>query len=315
MSNSNIPAEQRKKSFRERLGEYVTPQGLVGSLVFVAALGGVAWLIYAVFHHLSAGWGLPILALSSVLLLLGALLVFTTLIHLINLSDPKSALGLPDGSVRALLALALLGLFAILASEVLVTPPSYQLNHIPAESLSAMISAAPDLTWAPEQNSNSKTPMFKATLQTPAKSPDEFGKQMLTLVGTLMTAVISFYFGSATGASPPGQPAAPAPVGQRAGTGPAGPVAGNPVAVSPTTARTATAQTYKIAGTGLGGVTKVEALPPGGGSPVAATNVKALDAEVAFDLSLPAAGAWTIQITSGAAAPVAVPGAIDVAGA
>jgi hypothetical protein len=68
--------------------------------------------------------GLPLLALSSVLLLLAALLVFTTLIHLIGLSDSKSALGLPEGSVRALLALALLGLFAVMACRRLHTPRS-----------------------------------------------------------------------------------------------------------------------------------------------------------------------------------------------
>jgi hypothetical protein len=106
--------------------------------------------------------GLPLLALSSVLLLLAALLVFTTLIHLIGLSDSKSALGLPEGSVRALLALALLGLFSVMASSVLPGPTG------------------------------------------PGQPPDDFAKQMLTLVGTLMTAVISFYFGSSTPALPTG---------------------------------------------------------------------------------------------------------------
>jgi NADH:ubiquinone oxidoreductase subunit 6 (subunit J) len=127
----------------------------VGLLIFSGSLFAIGVLLWVVVKQLSAGMGLPFLALASVLLLLGALLVFTTLIHLIGLSDPKSALGLPEGSVRALLALALLGLFAIMASSVLTTS---QTN--------------------------------------PPTQVDEFGKQMLTLVGTLMTAVISFYFGS-----------------------------------------------------------------------------------------------------------------------
>ena len=128
-------------------------------VAFVAAVTVVAevgdFIRFDNPRQVMAYLGLPFLALASVLLLLGALLVFTTLIHLIGLSDPKSALGLPEGSVRALLALALLGLFAIMASSVLTTG---QTN--------------------------------------PPTQVDEFGKQMLTLVGTLMTAVISFYFDS-----------------------------------------------------------------------------------------------------------------------
>lgn len=266
---SQTPTPSPPQGIGERIWAVITSPAFLGLLIFSLSLLGTGVLIYAVVKNISPAsseFGLPVLALLSVLLLLGALLIFTTLIHVIGLSDKNNALGLPEGSVRALLALALLGLFAILVSSVLVRPGA-----------------------------------------------DEFAKQMLTLVGTLMTAVISFYFGSTTVASSTGQ--LPAPVAQGAGTGPAGPVAANPVAVSPTTARTATSQTYKIAGTGLGGVTKVEALPPGGGAPVAATNVKAANAEVAFDLSLPAAGAWTIQITSGSAAPVAVPVAIEVTGA
>jgi hypothetical protein len=83
-------------------------------------------LIVLVVKNLSmpSPGSLPVLALLSILLLLGALLIFTTLIHTIGLSDPKSALGLPDRSVRALLALALLGLFAILAASVLTNPPT-----------------------------------------------------------------------------------------------------------------------------------------------------------------------------------------------
>ena len=134
-------------------------------------LTGIGILTWVVVTKLNTGFGLPVLALSSVLLLLAAPLVFTTLIHLIGLSDPKSAVGLPEGSSRALLALALLGLFAVMASSVL-----------PGPNASGQL-------------------------------PDEFGKQMLTLVGTLMTAVISFYFGSSTTSSPTGSAPTQSPTG------------------------------------------------------------------------------------------------------
>ena len=145
--------QQQPQGFSQLVVEVITSQGFLGSVVFLVALAGVAWLIKGVFDH-NAGLGLPILALSSILLLLGALLVFTTLIHLINLSDPKSALGLPEGSVRALLALALLGLFAIMASSVLVGSPPHEVKGVLASDIDAVLKAnsnEPDIFWIPEK--------------------------------------------------------------------------------------------------------------------------------------------------------------------
>jgi hypothetical protein len=334
MSNTNAQTNPTNPSFWQQLGAYITPQGLVSALVFVVAFVGVGYLIDAVFKHLGAGWGLPVLALSGVLLLLGALLIFTTLIHLIGLSDATSALGLPDGSVRALLALALLGLFAILASSVLVGSPPREVKGLLVSDIDEVKKANPDerdIFWIPEKHADLAQPQtFTATFGS-ATRVDDFGKQMLTLVGTLMTAVISFYFGSATTQSATGIATAPSSTGTTSapsstgtttippstepapGNGPSGPTTeANPSTFSPTTAKTAASQSYSIKGTGLGSVTKVDALPPGGGASVPATNLRAADTEVTFDLSLPSVGKWTLQTTSGAAAPVSAPGTVEV---
>lgn len=50
----------------------------VGLLIFFGSLIGTGFLIWSVVSRLSTGLGLPVLALFSVLLLLAALLVFTT---------------------------------------------------------------------------------------------------------------------------------------------------------------------------------------------------------------------------------------------
>jgi hypothetical protein len=168
MSNTDNDQKNTHQSISQRLWDVISSPTFVGLLVFSFSLIGIGILIWVVVTKLGTGMGLPLLALSSVLLLLAALLVFTTLIHLIGLSDPKSALGLPEGSVRAFLALALLGLFSVMASSVLPGPTG------------------------------------------PGQPPDDFAKQMLTLVGTLMTAVISFYFGSST-PSPPAASSTPSP--------------------------------------------------------------------------------------------------------
>jgi hypothetical protein len=172
MSDPDTDKDKARPRASERIWEVITSSTFVGLLVFLGSLFGIGVLLWLVVSRLGESMSLPLLALASVLLLLGALLVFTTLIHLIGLSDPKSALGLPEGSVRAILALALLGLFAIMASSVLTN-----------------------------------------THTNPQTQVDEFGKQMLTLVGTLMTAVISFYFGSATTQASAGAAAATPPAG------------------------------------------------------------------------------------------------------
>ena len=64
----------------------------------------VAFLIGAVVFTFQAKFGLPTLALGGVLVLLAALLIFTTLMNVVGLSDKTQALGLPEGSVRAIIA-------------------------------------------------------------------------------------------------------------------------------------------------------------------------------------------------------------------
>jgi hypothetical protein len=140
---------------------------------------------------------LPMLALLGVVTLLGALLIFTALLNVIGLSDKTQALGLPEGSVRALLALALLGLFAIVASYVLVVKTELRTaTGLSSDDVAALIRNNPDardIVQVPEK----ETAKYKVTFYSPVR-PDDFGKQMLTLVGTLMTAVIAFYFGTAS---------------------------------------------------------------------------------------------------------------------
>jgi hypothetical protein len=230
---------------------------------------------------------------------LGALLVFTTLIHLIDLSDPKSALGLPDGSVRALLALALVGLFAIMASSVLVNPPAHQLRGIPVAEISALAQynpKEPDIYWIPDKRDDLTQPLTFTAMINPTTHLDDFGKQMLTLVGTLMTAVISFYFGSAASSSQTAQP--------ESGAAP------NPTGISPTAATEEAAQLYTITGTRLANVTRIEAIPENGGSPVVA-DAKATGTEAKATLKLNK-GKWTFHVRTASGAQAVVPVSIDV---
>jgi hypothetical protein len=170
---------------------------IVGVAIAVTALA-----CYLIIHGFATSNNLASLALAGVVVLLAVLLVFTALMDAFGLTDKTQALGLPDGSVRALIALTLVGLFAILSSSVL--QPSSFLPPDPQPDMSAA-----DVAKLRDQNPKARIAaeakpgqanLYAVTMATPTASfeANEFGKQMLTLVGTLMTALTAFYFGGRT---------------------------------------------------------------------------------------------------------------------
>ncbi len=268
---------------------------IVGVLVFLIALCGLGYLIFAILH--GSNLSLTTLALMGILALLGSLLVFTTVLHAVGLSNDQQALGLPDGSVRALLALALLGLFAILAAAVLAGPSPHTLQGLTAEQVAEFVKTNPEhLDVTTVQLANQPT-TYTVRVYPPAEY-DDFSKQILTLVGTLMTAVISFYFGSS---SPPGSGTQT----QAGGTAqqPPSPTGMTP----PATPAAATDQIYAIAGTGLDTVARVEFVPAAG-APVAATIISTTATALSARVNLPAAGTWSVRVATATGSPIAVPG-------
>jgi tetratricopeptide (TPR) repeat protein len=90
----------------------------------------------------------------------------------------------------------------------------------------------------------------------------------------------------------------------------AGPV--SPAEVTPRTAVKDTLSSFTITGSGLAGVTQVEAMPAAGGNPVLATIVgQPINTQVQCTLTLPA-GTWSVRVSSGTSASVGVPGSIIV---
>jgi hypothetical protein len=263
----------------------------------------LAFLLHYTYQNFGGGaYALSALALTGVIALLGALLIFTALISLIGLSNRDQALGLPEGSVRALLALALLGLFAILVSSVLnLRPELRKYDGLRQEDIAALKQYNPDARDIVQiQEGDSQPQKFHVEFYSAQRQgQDDFAKQMLTLVGTLMTAVISFYFGATTirTTDDSTRMRPPSVVTPRIG---------------PNTARPNTPSDFTITGSGLAGVTQVEAVGPPGASPVMATNVNVVnDNQVTFSLNLPA-GKWTVRIRSGTMAPVDATPEIDV---
>lgn len=190
--------------------------------------------------------GLSLLAIFGIMILFGSMALTASLFSTLGLHDRQEALGLPAGSVRAAIALSLVVLFATIAIMLFqsLARPDGQVQRL--EDLSEedktlvlkqpgtrvigvrkVVCGAPAAA-APAAAAPASAPAacFDVDLlSAPGPEAVDVAKQLLTLIGTLMTSVTSFYFASrAAEASakvhnPPGAPAA------NAGASPANPSA------------------------------------------------------------------------------------------
>jgi hypothetical protein len=179
----------------------------------------------------SATISLPLTAIFGIMILFGALALVGTLYARLNLADPGQALGLPAGSMRAFMALSLIVLFAIISimvyrsmmepfrvtgltlaeREAMVLKIGDRMIGIVEEGCLARPAAAasgasPGLTACPDPDRR-----FTLVLRPPPDpASTDLAKQLLILVGTLMTSVTSFYFAARGTAAPTGAPPPPA---------------------------------------------------------------------------------------------------------
>lgn len=119
------------------------------------AVAGVAWLLNR-YTDVGSEVVLPILLIYGVVTLLVALAALVGILSSFGLTDRKFALGLPEGSIQAVIALTLVLIFAITAVF-----------------LSTLDIGGPD-----------------------GVVTERFATQVLTTTGTLAVAVAGFYFGT-----------------------------------------------------------------------------------------------------------------------
>jgi len=198
------------------------------------------------------------MAIFGVMILIGSLSLTSTVFHQLGLASQSDALALPSGSIRAAIALSLIVLFAIIAIMLFQTLADgrnepYWVNDIreadliniekansdpvvvaiptpcPATSIPATPAPAAPAATAPAGAPVPGTPGEPAAsacykvqfVHGTSRDAVDVAKQLLTLIGTLMTAVTSFYFAARPPRSrdgAPGRNASP-PNGQPAGNG------------------------------------------------------------------------------------------------
>jgi hypothetical protein len=189
------------------------------STLLLVIIGAVFILIYHLMNKIKEPeLILPILLVLSIIALIGCLCIATTLFHFQNMSDPTKSLGLPEGSVRAVIALSLIFIFMIstlflyerVYEHGLVDIKVYtgitqkQLDDIPKEEIAYIRRLEKD---------GNETLFDVGRKMEKSKTSEDIAKQVITTVSTLVVAVAGFYFGTkaATVASG-GTPATSMPV-------------------------------------------------------------------------------------------------------
>jgi hypothetical protein len=152
--------------------------------------------------------GLPLLAIFGIMILFGSLALVAMLFESLGLTDPRQPLALPEGSIRAAIALSLIVLFAIISIMLFQSAPGtpFEVKGLNETQRNELLSKASDRVVA------TVDAPCAASVAAGAACPDadrryivslrpgvpneitDLAKQLLILVGTLMTSVTSYYF-------------------------------------------------------------------------------------------------------------------------
>ena len=174
-------------------------------------LGG-AVLVGAVIYGFITLYGQegPSKGLEGVVLLVAgfvtvALLLYlgTLILRALDMGAPGEALGMPEGSIRALIAMSLILIFAIIGIQVFAAGSagtelvSTGLTQVQIDALRADGAIVVSQTLLTPVPAPPAAALYDVTTrQVMTQEAHDFGLQLMTTVSTLVVAVAGFYFGS-----------------------------------------------------------------------------------------------------------------------
>jgi hypothetical protein len=284
-------------------------QDYKGSVATVISIGGGAtvafslvWILLAVTgfsstcghgcEEISDTISLPLIVIVGVAVLLIAIALVTFTFSVNGLSSARDALGLPDGSVRAIIALMLLVLFSIMAIFLyngMGERRVLTLRHVSEQALNDMRSRVAVIS-SPKEDQAASPATYEVTYHEINSAADDIAKQLIVMLGTLVTAVAAFYFGSASVTS-----ASAIILGQRL----AGPLVSS-VSPSPIIA-SGQAQTLTLVGSNLGGIKKLHLEAKGQPDIDAIGPVDAKEGVLSTQINIPKdkSGIWNVVVNDG----------------
>jgi hypothetical protein len=184
-------------------------QGAFGAGLVLVVLPSVGLFLGVDWIDQHPAVGLPLMAIFGILILFGAMALTSTLFRRLGLSDRSEPLALPPGSVRAAIALALVVLFAIISImlfQVLSQP--YVIRGVAAQAKDELLKQPANRVIAVVSMACAASGVeggcFDVHVARPhGEESTDIAKQLLVLIGTLMTSLVSYYFAARTAAQAP----------------------------------------------------------------------------------------------------------------
>jgi hypothetical protein len=139
---------------------------------------------------------LPIIVVIGVIGLVAVLGSLVAVFVRLGLGDPRQALGLPEGSIQAVIALGLILIFAIVGIYLHALAGDTE-TRLLAGLTQEKVDALPANTIV-EINTREDGRFDVRVALPPSEQQDDISKQLLTTISTLVVAVAGFYFGSKT---------------------------------------------------------------------------------------------------------------------
>lgn len=280
----------------------------LGALVLVGVLCAIFWLLTQLIPQGDSG-SLPLLAIGGIVVLIFMLAAVAMIFSALGLSNRELAMGLPEGSIRAVIALSLIVLFAIL-SIFLYQNVSKGGALVKIDEMST--ADRTEFMRNPYVRDIQSTPVagkdgfYNVSYRSANAAGDEFAKQLLVLLGTLMTAVTSFYLGAGTVTSAvktgteAGAAAIPPPI---------------PSGIKPDTHSIAASGPLQleITGTNLNIITRVR-IVKAGTAPIVGTKVGSSPTRITCELDVSKAtpGTYDVEIDDGGSKSAKLPGKLTL---
>jgi hypothetical protein len=240
--------EQDENSFWFGLGysAAAAAAAILIPLLLWAGLLGIKHFLPATDSHAdsltNASIVVTLVVIASVIGLLAVLMMTALAFSSVKLSDSTQALGLPEGSVRAVIALSLIVIFVIVVVFLFghLQPQIYPMPHLTEDQIkaipgnliagdkrseedlkrkaaAALRAKAADLTKAQKLEDAQKAEEAAAArdneaeaakglytidrIVEPTRGSEDFAKQIITTISTLVVSIAAFYFGSTTAIS------------------------------------------------------------------------------------------------------------------
>jgi len=121
----------------------------------------------------------------------------------IRLADPKQALGLPEGSIRAMIALVLIMVFIIFGIFLFRKVGASNAIYLGLVTSKSDVEFPKDkiVIFVPRDPEKPQGPYDASLVEATTEEGKRLAQQLITTVGTLVVAIASFYFGTSMGAA------------------------------------------------------------------------------------------------------------------